>query len=73
MPDHNMGPYLGSQEISIEVPDLEEETITIRDKDAKCLMYFVIERSKNNTFKVSKQTCVYKGVRYNLNEIYGCV
>ena len=73
MSDHTMGPYLGSQEISIQAPDTDEVTITLRDKDGKCLMLFVLEKSQSSTFKVNKQTCVYKGIRYNLNEIYGCV
>ena len=45
MSDHTMGPYLGSQEISIEAPDTDEVTITLRDKDGKCLMLFVLEKS----------------------------
>lgn len=73
MPDNTLGPYLGSQEISVEAPDTDEVTITIRDKDGKCLMLFELKRSQSSTFKVSKQTCVYKGIRYNLSEIYGCV
>ena len=73
MPELTMGPYLGIQEISIEAPNTDRVTITIRDKDGKCLMLFVLERTQTSTFKVIKQTCVYKGIRYNLNEIYGCV